>query len=112
MRTYGAMLAAAVLPLAVAAPASAFTGGFGIEKALRPTAAPVAIVAKTGGSSSPHRASCESDSSRGGAAKRTGVTKNVGREVTPVACEQPPRSQAVTADALKNATAAALAALG
>jgi hypothetical protein len=112
MRTLGATLVAAALVLVVASPALAVTGGFGIEKALRPTVTLDLGSAKS--QSSGHRAACESDSTRGGPAakKKAGSAKNAGREVTPVACEQPPRSQLLTPDELKKATAAAIAVLG
>jgi hypothetical protein len=109
MRTLGATFFAAVLVLVTSAPASALTGGFGVAKALQLGGMPLVVAAKKGET---RRSSCEADSPSAKRTAKAGLADQVGREIAPVACEQPPRSQVLTADAFKQATAAALAVLG
>lgn|SRR5262245_9962513 len=111
MRRLSAILVAtALLSVAAvvgAAPALAVTGGFGIAKALKTRPLPVSFEQATAAKKHPI---CEA-SGKNGSTKSTSANE-LEKRFTPVACEQPPRSQAVTSDALKYATAAALAVLG
>ena len=108
MRTLSAMLVAVALLLVGAAPALAVTGGFGVAEALRGKPLPIAL---TQGAAAKKHAICEAANRRKNL-PTSNVVNELEKRFTPVACEQPPRSQAITGDALKHATAAALAVLG
>jgi hypothetical protein len=109
MRTLSAMLVAAALLLVGAAPAFAVTGGFGVSKALRGTPLPVSFTTATGKSK---HTFCESTGARTSKLAHSKGMARIERQFAPVACEQPPRSQLLTSDALQKATAAAFALLG
>ena len=110
MRTLSVMLVAAALLLVGAAPASAVTGGFGIAQALKGSALPISFAQATG--KSKHIA-CEASGARSSkVAQQSKVMTQIQKQFMPVACERPPRSQVLTQDALKQATAAALAVIG
>jgi hypothetical protein len=111
MRKQGVTIIAAILVLVTASPASAVTGGFGVAKALRGSALPVPGAAVKRGERTP--SACHADiASSGGWVKKTGAAGDFARKFAPVACEQPPRSQFLSPDALKHATAAALSVIG
>lgn len=109
MRTLSAMLVAAALLLVGAAPASAVTGGFGVSKALR--GAPLPISFETASGKRKHTW-CEATGARTSKVPQSKAMSKVEKQFVPVACEQPPRSQVLTSDALKQAAAAAFAVLG
>ncbi|HEY7537666.1 MAG TPA: hypothetical protein VH721_06740 [Gaiellaceae bacterium] len=95
-----------------ASPAGALTGGFGVAEALQGVPLPV-LSAGTVKRQQGHLASCHaSELGVRGSAASAGLGEKLGKKVAPVACEQPPRSQLVSPDALKHAVAAALAVLG
>jgi len=103
-RTLTAMrvaLATALAALAAAAPAAAVTGGFGVSSALH--ASPFGLTKTGTGYNKTH--SCQ-------AGDRSAKTKRAGGKFAVVACEQPPRSNLVTPDAIAKATAAALSVFG
>jgi hypothetical protein len=110
MRTQGATFVAAALVLIGAAPASAVTGGFGLAKAVH--AGPLPILSapdtRSGKLTSCHASGPQSRR----AGKSSTLIDKIGKKAAPVACEQPPRSQFLSPDALRHATAAALAVLG
>jgi hypothetical protein len=110
MRRLSAMLAAAALLLVGAAPASAVTGGFGIAKSLRGLPLPVSFPKAAKGKGKD--AACAASSSRSSKTQQSKAVSELAKQFLPVACEQPPRSEAVASEALKHATAAALAVLG
>jgi hypothetical protein len=109
MRTLSAMLVAAALLLVGAAPASAVTGGFGLSKALRGAPLPVSFARATGKSK---HTFCEATGARTSKLTQSKTTAKLEKQFVPVACEQPPRSQLLTSDALQKAVSAALAVLG
>jgi hypothetical protein len=112
MRTKAAMLGSAALLLAVAPPAAAVTGGFGVAKALRPGAAPTILVIPQLGTKD-KRDSCESSGVKvPGTAKASTTGQSFDRRFAPVACEQPTIPNIRAADALKHATQHALTVLG
>ena len=99
-------LAAALGAFAVASPAAAVTGGFGVSTALRGGYVSLA----TNDSSKPKTRTCQAGK------HKTAVTNSnifVGDKGKPgvVACEQPPRSS-YSPETIAKATAAALAILG
>jgi len=91
-----------------AAPALAVTGGFGIGKALTTRPLPISFGQAAGAKKHPV---CEAGS-KNDSKRKSNVAAELEKRFTPVACEQPPRSEPATNDALKHATAAALAILG
>ena len=109
MRTLSAMLVAAALLLVGAAPALAVTGGFGVAKALRGEPLPIGVAQV---SAKNKHTFCEATGDRTSKLAKASKLTKVEKQFVPVACEQPPRSQVLTDDALKQATAAALAVLG
>jgi hypothetical protein len=109
MRTLSAMLAVAALLMAGAAPASAVTGGFGVSKALRGAPLPISFARASGKSK---HTFCEATGARASKLQHSKTMATLEKQFAPVACEQPPRSQLLTPDALKQAATAALAVLG
>ena len=110
MRTQGATFVAAALVLVGAAPASAVTGGFGVAKALQGGPLPILPASTT---RSDRVTACHSSGPRSqGTAKSAGLAEQLGQKAAPVACEQAPRGQFLSSDAIKHATAAALAVIG
>jgi hypothetical protein len=109
MRTQRAIVVAAVLALVGAAPASAVTGGFGVAKALQRAPAPLFVPADP--VSKGRKDSCEASSTRAAKTQSEKTAKGLDRTFAPVACEQPPRSQVLTPETLKQAAHAAFAAL-
>ena len=103
------MLVAAALLLVGAAPASAVTGGFGIAKSLRGMPLPISF---TKGKAAKKHPMCEPSGSQALSGKQSSMMNELEKRFMPVACEFPPRSEPVQSDALKHATAAALAVLG
>jgi hypothetical protein len=101
-------VAVALLALVTAAPAAAVTGGYGIGAKLRVT--PVALAQGAAPAADKSR-SCQAATRRSAPSTRTGVLGNTRRPAV-VACEQPPRSNLLTPDAVAKATAAALSVLG
>ena len=110
MRRLSAMLVAAALLLVGAAPASAVTGGFGVATSLRGLPLPVSFPQGTNGKGKD--AACAANSSRSSKTQQSKAVSQLAKQFLPVACEQPPRSIVTPNDALKHATAAALAILG
>jgi hypothetical protein len=110
MRTHGATLLAAALCLVAAAPASAVTGGFGIADGLRGKTTALLAAPEASKNGKSRRSSCEAGTPP--SAKTSGLARELGREIAPVACEQPPRSAVIPADALDRARAAMLAVIG
>ena len=110
MRTHGAILLAAALSLVAAAPASAVTGGFGIADGLRGKPAPLLAASEVGKKGKSRRSSCEAGTVP--STKSSALARELGREIAPVACEQPPRSEVIPPDALDRARAAMLAVIG
>jgi hypothetical protein len=109
MRLKHAMLVTAALSLVGAAPASAIGGGGAVE-ALRGKAMPISA-SKTRNSGK--HTVCEASGSRTSkTVKALRLASKLEKQFVPVACEQPPRSLVLTADALRQATAAANNALG
>jgi len=94
-------LITALAALAAATPAAAVTGGFGVSSALHGSTPSLTTTAT--GYNKTH--SCQ-------AGDRSEKTKRAGGKFAVVACEQPPRSQLVTPDAIAKATAAALSVFG
>jgi hypothetical protein len=109
MRTQGVMLIAAALFLVGAAPASAVTGGFGIAEALKRGPAPLLVTAQA--DSKGKKDSCEASSRGAAETQKAKVAKALDRKFAPVACEQPPRTQVMTPETLKEAAKAVFAVL-
>lgn len=81
-----------------------------MAKSLRMGPAPLFMTAQQAAKGK--RDSCEASGVEvPGAAKASGAVKKFDRKFAPVACEQPPRTQFVTPETLKQATAAAFASL-
>jgi hypothetical protein len=97
MMRFCPLACAALLGLAVAAPAGAVTGGFGASAALHQGK----VLTISAAAARPQH-SCQENRAGG----------RVGRKFAPVACEQPPRSTPLPPDALAKAVAGALAAIG
>jgi hypothetical protein len=109
MRTQRAIVVAAVVSLVGAAPASAVTGGFGVAEALQRAPAPLFAAAVP--ESKGKKDSCEASNTRAAKTQKAKTVKGLDRTFAPVACEQPPRSQVLTPETLKQAAQAAFAAL-
>ena len=110
MRTQGATVVAAALVLIGAAPAAAVTGGFGVARALQAGPLPVIVAPTKRGD---RVTACHSSGPKSqGTAKSAGLAEQLARKAAPVACEQAPRGQIVPSNALKHATAAAMAVIG
>jgi hypothetical protein len=110
MRRLSAMLVATALLFVGAAPASAVTGGYGVAKSLR--GLPLAVSLPKAKDGKAKDAACAASSSRSSKTQQSKAMSHLTKQFLPVACEQPPRSEAITSEALKHATAAALAILG
>jgi hypothetical protein len=108
MRTAVVTIVTVFALLLTATPAGAVTGGFGVGEALRVGTillGPSVTVKK-------HRPStCDA---RDLQARRTAKTKfgQVTKQMAPVACEQPPRSELISPQDLRHAVTAALSVLG
>ncbi len=110
MRTQGATVVAAALVLFGAAPAFAVTGGFGVAKALQGGPLPILVAPTKRGD---RLTACHSSGPKSqGTGKSAGLAEQLARKAAPVACEQAPRGQVLPPDALKHATAAAMAVIG
>jgi hypothetical protein len=110
MRTHGATLLAAALVLVAAAPASAVTGGFGIADGLRGKTTALLAASEAGQKGKSRRSSCEAG--KPPSTKTSALATELGRQIAPVACEQPPRSEVIPPDAFDRARAAMLAVIG
>jgi len=99
-----------VLLLVGAAPASSVTGGYGVAESLRGLPLPVSFPKAKSGKGKD--AACAANSSRSKKTQQSKAIDQLAKQFLPVACEQPPRSEAKMNDALRHATAAALAILG
>ena len=103
MRRFAAV---GLIALVTAAPAAAVTGGYGVSEKLTPL-----HVTPPSSVKSPDRSkSCQAGHGRT-AAKHTGLLGSTKRHAV-VACEQPPRANLTSPDAIAKATAAALSVLG
>jgi hypothetical protein len=110
MRRLSAIVVVAALLLVGAVPASAVTGGFGVAKSLHGVPLPVSFPKTKNGKGKD--AACAATSSRSTKTQQSKAMSQFTKQFLPVACEQPPRSLVIANDALKHATAAALAVLG
>ena len=108
MRTF---LAAGTVALLTATPAAALNGGHGVWDALRASSALHHSRLAAVDESAPKTRTCQAGKHKGGVTKGTLFVGERGKPGV-VACEQPPKSDPVTADSIAKATAAALAWLG
>jgi hypothetical protein len=110
MRRLSVMLVAAALLLVGAAPASAVTGGYGVAKSLRGLPLPVSFPKAKNAKSKD--AACAASSSRSSKTQQSKAMSHLTKQFLPVACEQPPRSEAIVGEVLRHAIVSALAVLG
>jgi hypothetical protein len=111
MPTARAATLAAVLVASVAAsPAGAVTGGYGVAKALHSGRG--TVVAATAMARDDKTRSCQAGDHKARSTTQPALAGDIERKAAAVACEQPPRSNLITPDAIAKATASALATLG
>jgi hypothetical protein len=110
VRASAVTIVTAAAVLLAAAPAGAVTGGFGVGKTLR--ANPILIASPATAAVKHRPASCDARDLRTRNGKKTSSGEHVTKQMAPVACEQPPRSQFISPEDLKHAVSAALAVLG
>jgi hypothetical protein len=109
MGSAGAASFFVALALVGAGPAAAVTG-LGVSEAVHSSSLPVQAFTKS--KKDGKLASCHAAELGARATGSAGFAKKVGNKAAPVACEQPPRSELPLSNALKHATAAAMAVLG